>query len=195
MGRYAVAPSRFAAQMEWLARTGHRGVSVKDAFGSDVGDRRRLVVLTFDDGCLDNYTDAFPILTQCGFSATFFVPTAYVGRTTAWWRATPANPLMNWEQIAEMAAAGMEFGSHTASHLDLRELDADRVAEELLTSKRAIEGRTNVPVVSFAYPHGYFRSTMREILAKTGYQYGFLGVTYGRNSGRTNPYELHRTPV
>ena len=194
--RFAVSPSRFAAQMAWLAANGFRGVSVREAMDASRNEHQRTVALTFDDGFLDTCAEAFPILVQHGFSGTVFVPTGHVGGTNEWEDgAVPTKPLMGWDQIAEMATAGIEFGSHTASHLDLRPAERTAIMRELVESKQAIEDRLASEVVSFAYPYGYFRPEMPEMLAEIGYEYGLLAGTYGKNVPSTSPYELHRLPI
>jgi len=194
--RYEVASGRFADQMAWLHRAGWRGVSVREALEVRGAGTDRLVALTFDDGYEDNYGHALPILTEYGFTATVFLPTGHVGGTNSWEEGDgPTTALLTWDQAAEMSGAGIEFGSHTVSHLDVRRAGVDAIQHELLESKREIEDRLGTEVVSFAYPYGYFRPEMPELLASTGYEYGLLAGTYGMNTGMTSPYELHRIPV
>jgi peptidoglycan/xylan/chitin deacetylase (PgdA/CDA1 family) len=194
--RFALSPRRFAAQMAWLAANEFRGVSVREAMAASPNRHQRTVVLTFDDGFLDTYLRAFPILVQHGFAATVFLPTGHVGGMNEWEDgAVATKPLMGWDQIAEMAAAGIEFGSHTVSHLDLRNVRQNTIMNELAESKEVIEHKLGANVLSFAYPYGYFRPDMPEMLAETGYEYGLLAATYGRNTPATGPYQLHRLPI
>ena len=195
LGRFALPPGQFAAQMEWLKKRGFRGVSVSEGCAERLGQTGREVVLTFDDGYLDNHQVVLPILQEHGFGATIFLPTAYVGKANDWEDGVSKLPLMTWPQIEEMAAAGIEFGSHTATHLDLRHADLSTIRDELVRSKREIEQHTRSSVASFAYPYGYSRPEIVQILAEAGYRYGLLAGTYGTNTVQWQPYELNRLPI
>ena len=81
---------------------------------------RKPVAITFDDGFQDFYTEAFPVLAQYGFSATMYLPTAFVGNPR---RSFKSHPCMTWSEVREAYRAGIEFGSHTVSHPKLVELD------------------------------------------------------------------------
>lgn len=193
-GRYAVPVSRFAAQMAWLRRMGWQGVGVGAGLRDGLAKHPRVVALSFDDGYADFVENAFPVLASHGFGATVFLPTAYVGRSSEW-EAAEARPLLTWAQAAELAAAGIELGSHTASHLDLRYASEQAAREELLQSRRAIEQHTGAEVVSFAYPYGVYSPEVPRLLRETGYQHALLAATYGSNTPATPPYELRRVPI
>ncbi len=162
-----VSPSLFAEQMEWLA--GNYDLRVL-SLGLFLDERllvpvREVVVLTFDDGYADFYTHAAPVLLKHKLPATVFLPTAYVGRTNAW-PGQPAwvkeEPLMSWEQIKELAQAGIEFGSHTVNHPDLTSRSPAEIERELSESKREIEQRTDRRVEHFCYPYGKWNSPVRD---------------------------------
>jgi peptidoglycan/xylan/chitin deacetylase (PgdA/CDA1 family) len=107
---------------------------------------------------------ALPILRAAGAPATVFVPTALVGadEPMAWpgvdhWLATPhAKELvgMSWEQLAELADAGWEIGSHSRRHARLTELGDSALAEELSASRQECETRIGRPCRTLAYPYG-----------------------------------------
>jgi peptidoglycan/xylan/chitin deacetylase (PgdA/CDA1 family) len=191
--RFEVPAENFAAQMEWLQRTGWRGASVREALA---GFGEPMVALTFDDGYDDFYANAFPVLNHYGFSATVFLPTGHVGGTDEWEQeGASVKRLLTWGEVEEMAAAGIEFGSHTVSHLDVRQASEEIIAKELAQAKGEIEQHVGAGVVSFAYPYGYCRPEMPKLLAEAGYRYGLLAGTYGRNQPKTPPYEMHRVPI
>ncbi len=88
--------------------------------------------LTFDDGTLDQYLVAFPALEERGLKATFFVVTG--PRAAEVWHDQGADRrLFGWDQAREMARAGHEIGSHSASHRDLS-LPGAPIAAELAGS-------------------------------------------------------------
>ena len=168
------SPTLFAQQVEWLvARENVINVASLSELMDHWGDldflAPRTVILTFDDGYSDFFTDAAPILLKHKLPATVFLPTSFVGRSNAW-PGQPAwvkeEPLMTWEQIKELAAAGIDFGSHTISHPDLTTLSQEQIERELAESKREIEQRTDRPVKTFCYPYGKWNPAVRDATAR-----------------------------
>jgi len=96
----------------------------------------RCVVLTFDDGYADFYTHAFPVLQRYGFTATVFLPTDYIGNGRPGLRGKEH---LTWQQVRELHAQGVTFGSHTCSHPQLHDLRPEEIEHELSASKQAIE--------------------------------------------------------
>ncbi len=74
------------------------------------------MVITFDDGFADFYTNAFPLLNRYGFSATVYLPTAYIGKSAREFKGVEC---LTWDQVRALDRAGVEFGSHTVSHPQL----------------------------------------------------------------------------
>ena len=107
------SPSVFARHMQFLSENGFTPIGVGDALNCLRAATRtveRPVVITFDDGYLDFYTNAFPILQRYGFTATMYLPTAYIGAEQRF------NGLdcLTWSQVRELHQAGIEFGAHTS---------------------------------------------------------------------------------
>ena len=115
------------------------------------------VIITFDDGYENLAEYAFPVLQRYGFSATVFVVTGNLGGSNAWdeVRGSATLRLLSADQITEWAAKGIEFGSHTRSHPDLRTLAIEDAQHEISGSKRDLEEVLGSPVASFAYPYGF----------------------------------------
>lgn len=154
-----------------LAQTGRRGTSLSESDQSDA------IALTFDDGLENFYDLAFPILQKHGFSATVFLVADYIGKTTSW--DYHKRPHLNWEQITELVAAGIEFGSHSATHRDLRDLDDEDLQYELLGSKKFIENKLGQPVKYISYPFGRYDDRVIRFSKKAGYQRAF-GLARGK---------------
>ncbi|MDD4588029.1 MAG: polysaccharide deacetylase family protein [Heliobacteriaceae bacterium] len=164
----------FARQMEFLANEGYHPVTF-DALGANWRNGEPLppkpVIITLDDGYADNYTNAWPVLKQHGFTATVFLISDAVGQPDT----------LNWEQIKEMQAGGICFGSHTRDHPDLRQVSTARLEREVAGSKAELEAKLGIPVTVFCYPAGKYDDRTLTLLATNGFkqavttQYGFAG--------------------
>ncbi|MBZ0165167.1 MAG: polysaccharide deacetylase family protein, partial [Candidatus Omnitrophica bacterium] len=145
---------------------------------------RKTVVLTFDDGYADNYTNAFPLLKKYNFPATFFISTEKVG--------LPG--YVTWDQLREMAAAGISIGSHAVRHEYLPDLSRQRIIEEVRESRRILEQQLGMPVLNFSYPVGGFNDEIKSLVRQAGYQ---SAVTTNRGFDRFNHdvFELNRVTM
>ncbi len=165
----SIPPAEFDRQMRYLAEDGYGTVSFDQIYDSSQPLPEKPILLTFDDGYADAYTAAFPVLQRYGFQATFYVVTDFVGRPG----------YLTVEQIREMAAAGMSFGSHSVSHLSLTTLSAERLERELSQSRTQLESLLERPVLDLCYPLGRFNQPVRQAVERAGYrsatttQYGF----------------------
>ncbi len=99
--------------------------------------------------------------------------------------------LMDWEDVREGAACGLEFGSHTVSHAILPTENAARARWEIEESKRVLESRLGRPVSAFCYPNGAYTPAIREMVRQAGYECA-LTVEPGLNEGRSDRYALRR---
>ena len=174
----------------------------------------RLVCITFDDGFRDFYTQAFPILQQHGFTATVFLPTAFIGDERRRFeplvgRCQPStlNPqpstapeCLTWNEVKELHEGGTQIGSHTANHPKLMDLGWDEIESELRDSKSEMENRLGVPAKTLAYPYAFpqpdwrFTSAFRDLLRRVGYA---SCVTTEIGSAQTghDAFQLPRLPV
>jgi peptidoglycan/xylan/chitin deacetylase (PgdA/CDA1 family) len=160
----------FEAEMKYLNDNGYHTVSLADAYLAMAGLEAlpsKPVVLTFDDGGLDNYLVAFPLLKKHGLTATFFIITGTVGK----------DGQMDWDQLREMAASGMAIQSHTVSHPDLRGIPAARLEAELADSRAAITQAVAEPGYVLCYPGGAYDQRVIEAAKAAGY---VMAVATGR---------------
>ncbi len=156
----------------------------------------KAVVISFDDGFMDFYTNAFPILQKYGFTATVFLPTAKVGSDGG----IRGKSHLTWDKVVELVRHGISFGSHTVRHLQLENADEKTVDFELKASKETIEHKIGRPVDSFSYPYRFpehnsnFIKMLREKLIEADYR---IGVTtrIGTISPNMEPLLLKRLPV
>jgi peptidoglycan/xylan/chitin deacetylase (PgdA/CDA1 family) len=170
--RLAVPPHHFEAQLEYLFERDFVTMTLDEFIGEVGGNRKkcgRQVVLTFDDGYLDNYTNAFPVLQKYGFRATIFLVSDFVGKMTEW-NPCGRTRLMDWRHAKEMSQHGICFQSHTRTHADLTKLDNKAVLNELLASRRQIEDILGAPVRHLAYPYGSFDRRVIGLVRKGQYR-------------------------
>ncbi len=182
LGRYRLEPQLFDEHLRFLAEQGFRSVGFEEA-GRALRARRpiqgRAVVLTFDDGCRDFLTDAWPLLRARGFGATLFVVTDRVGGTNEWDAAYgEVVDLLGWEDLRRLVREGVEIGSHTATHPHLTGLSPENAVRELARSRTAILGELGVDPVPVAYPYGDVDGAVRRLAGGVGYGCGV--TTEGR---------------
>lgn len=198
--RLAVSPSAFLEQMQYIHDAGYRVVSMEDIYYHITNREHsldKLVAITFDDGYLDNYTYAAPILRMFKYDATIFLATDSISDTGKRRRSRMASsnaPMLNWDEIREMNEQGITIGSHTHTHCDLTQISPKRVIEEIRKSKKIIEEKIKMPVHFFCYPRGKFNNKIKKMVKDAGYL-GAYSVLPGPNSRRSDLYALKRTEV
>jgi peptidoglycan/xylan/chitin deacetylase (PgdA/CDA1 family) len=178
-----VAPSRFAEQLAWLKRRGLRGVSIGTLVDAmRAGRPRGLVGITFDDGYVSVLEAALPELRRHGFTATMFIVSGRLGGSNEWDEG-PRWPLMSAGQVRELAAAGMEIGSHSTTHVRLAGLDARQLEAQVGDSKASLADLVGAPVRGFAYPYGSMDAAARLAVRDAGYDYACAVQTPLRELG------------
>ena len=195
--RHFVTPEQFAAQLAYLARHGYTSIGLPDYLAYRRGERRlprRAIILTFDDGYRSTRTIALPLLRQYGFSATIFLVAAYVGQTNLWDAAEMQEPLLDAGEIQDMQAAGIEFGSHTATHPHLAALRPVEVLRELRTSREQLGALLGKPVAVLSYPYGEYTQDTLQFARDSGYEAG-VTVRERMNRDATDLLELRRIPI
>jgi peptidoglycan/xylan/chitin deacetylase (PgdA/CDA1 family) len=189
----------FAAHLDFLRRSGYESVRLSGLSRSLKERRpdRKIVVITFDDGYRDFLTDAFPVLSEYGYSATMFLPTAYIGDQR---KSFGDRECLTWSEVRNLDNAGIEFGSHTVTHPRLTTLSVAAVRAELEFSKKTIEDYLGKEVNTFAYPFAFpqtqttFVQTLRDLLQGAGYREGVC-TSIGLASLTSNPLFLERLPA
>lgn len=193
-------PRVFAEQMEYLHESGYSTADVSDALvqvNNPGSKSQKRVVITFDDGYADFYRSAFPILDRHRFQAIVYLPTAHITDTRGRFKGKEC---LTWDEVRELSRHGIQFGSHTVTHPQLRELSPAAVNEEITASKKTIEDKLGCAVESFAYPYAFpqtdsaFRQMLRDSLARAGYQNGVCTIV-GRANRNSDPFFLERLPV
>lgn len=192
-----VAPADFARQMALLSLLGYRGLSMSALMPYLRGDLSGKVVgLSFDDGYLNNLTQALPILQRYGFSSTCYFVSQQLGKTNQWdlvHGVVPA-PLMDSAQLREWCDGGQEVGAHTRHHVHLPKLDGAACREEIVGCKTELEDWCGVPVRHFCYPYGEFAPEQVELVRSLGFE---SATTTQRSRCHTGEdfMQLPRVPV
>ncbi|MBV9614856.1 MAG: polysaccharide deacetylase family protein [Ktedonobacteraceae bacterium] len=198
--RFAVSPVLFSEHMAYLYQHAYTAVTVTQlvqALSQGSGDLpEKPVVLTFDDGFSDFYTEALPVLKQHSFVATLYLVTAFINGTSRWLRreGEAARPMLTWDQIASISEAGIECGGHTHTHPELDTLPLSRAREEIVQCKRLLEQQLGQEVLSFAYPYGYHTTGIKQLVRDAGYT-SACAVKYEMTSETTDPFALTRLIV
>lgn len=165
----SVSPENFEAQLRWLADNGYQTMTLTDLYYHlAVGEAlpEKPIILTFDDGYVDHYENAFPLLQRYDGVGTFFVLAG---------PADVASPrYLTWQMIAEMSAAGHDIQAHGRDHIDLRRRASEMLFFQIVGARQAIEAHTGKPVRFFAYPAGQYDANLLRFLE----QYDFwMAVT------------------
>lgn len=172
----AMTPAQFEKQMSWLADNGYHPISQQQMVDFLYEARPlppRPVMITFDDGRLNQLQYAVPILRRHGFTATFFVTKKWV---------VGGGAFMNAGQIRKLADEGFDIGSHSLTHMPLqnrgsesRESHEKRVHDQVYGSKAYVEEITGKPCLAMAYPAGYYgnKTWLPSILRAAGYKLGY----------------------
>jgi peptidoglycan/xylan/chitin deacetylase (PgdA/CDA1 family) len=124
----------------------------------------RNVILTFDDGEMNNFEEAFPVLQEFGFPGYFFIIAQRVGR----------HGYMGWEHLHALHEAGMVIGSHGFSHEILTNLQETQIQEELAASKKYLERNLEIPVESLSIPRGFCNDKILQMAYNAGYKNVFI---------------------
>jgi peptidoglycan/xylan/chitin deacetylase (PgdA/CDA1 family) len=160
----SVTPDKFDEQMGYLQKNGYTPIFL-DQFYAALKESGPLppkpIVLTFDDGYIDFFYNAYPILQKYGFKATQFIPTGLID--TSYY--------LHWDQIKQMDASGlMSFQAHTVSHPTTTVLSVVQLQKELRESKATLEAKLGKPVLFFAYPYGVSDRQVQVEVKNAGFQ-------------------------
>ncbi len=188
---YSVTADNFQQQLDLLKNNGWTTKCIADLPNID-SFPDKTVILTFDDGYLDNYEGAYLPLLERDMTATWFIVTQVIGKQADWLERTSGETAMlDTEQLITMAASGMEIGSHTISHAKLSDVSDAKQQSEIIDSKQQLEVLLNQPVKSFAYPYGLYNDSSLKYVQQAGYQFACT-VRPGWFNNEKNPLLLRR---
>ncbi|GFZ32692.1 hypothetical protein CSC2_32180 [Clostridium zeae] len=177
-------PDKFKQQMKYLKDNGFFTLTLDELYGylrENIAIPSKSIVLTFDDGYIGNYTYAYPILKEFGFTATIFMISECVDN----------GPYLTSGQIKELSEYGIDIESHTTDHSDLTKLSLSKQIDIMKESKHSLEKLLNKPIDYIAYPYGKLNDNSKKAAAAAGYKMAF-NVQGTLTDKRDNIYNLDR---
>lgn len=187
-GHLTISPEKFETDLARLRELGYETIPM-DTFRKFLIDSNtemppKPIMISFDDGYLDNFLFAYPLLRKYGMTAAFYVITSMVGEEDR----------LAAGHIREMSAKGMSIGSHTVSHRALGDMGREEAENELSLSRNYLEGLLQKKVDFVAYPKGSYNGETGPLAYGVGYN-GAFSIMPGTCTRDTNPFVLRRIPV
>jgi peptidoglycan/xylan/chitin deacetylase (PgdA/CDA1 family) len=178
-----VDPANFAAELSALQAGGYHTIHQSQLFAALYGGAKlpsKPIIISFDDGYVDDIRTILPDLQRWHMTATFFVIT---GRMTE-----PG--FLTAEAIRQLDRAGMDVGDHTAHHVDLRAITPSELRMETAGSRRTLQAVLGHPVYYFAYPFGAYDDAVVQAVKAAGFTMAYTtgaGTTESTSSPLTWP--------
>ena len=155
----SVKPHDLDAQLQYLSENGYTTISLYDLYGylaTGAALPVKPVVLTFDDGYVDAYINAYPLLRKYRMTGTFFIVTDFINA---------GNPAyLSWAMVKEMSDHGMSIESHTRTHPDMRNRSFEFLVWQILGPIEAITAYTGKAPRFFCYPSGVYDAAVISVL-------------------------------
>jgi len=188
---YSITIDQFESQMNYLYENEYQTLTLQELLPLATNcqfkknqNLDRSVVITFDDGYVDNYLYAYPILKECKFKGTFFVIVNKIGSTQ----------FLSWDQLLEMQDQGFEIQSHTLNHKPLESLSSHLIKVELEDSRKILERRLGKAVRFISFPHGSYNKVVLQLAKNLGYCGGCTS-NIGYFEPSSNPFKIKRIAI
>jgi peptidoglycan/xylan/chitin deacetylase (PgdA/CDA1 family) len=166
--RFVVTTEAFEAQLAYLKDNGYTSMAV-NAYLKAPAVTDKTVILTFDDALAD-FELAVPLLKKYGFSATLFVPTAFVGGRSSWMPGEDSqHPLLSWQGLRDLAKEKIDIAAHGHAHLQLDNVPLNIAKADIERGKETLEQHLGWAVSSFAYPYGYYTAATQQLVKAAGF--------------------------
>ena len=187
---FSTSFSFFKSEMQWLFDKGYRGISLREFYINI--KQKNVFILTFDDGYKDFFDCAMPLLNSLNFSGTIFLVSELIEDISYWRRKDLRSELLDWGEINEIVKAGYEIGSHGLCHSNFSDLVRKALKREIIGSKKLIEEKIEIPVISFSYPWNICNKQILKIGKKAGYKYATRNDIGCKNNFKTDCVHLCR---
>lgn len=176
-----VLKDQFEEHLKFFQKKGFQTLTFKEYHEFSKGLKplrlfpKKPLFLTFDDGYLDNFENALPLLKKYKFKATLFALANPDLRSNTWDTdrdpSEETAPLMTYEQLKEWCKAGMECGAHGINHKRMTEMLPEEIERELVESKKYIETLSNEPCLAFAYPFGSLDHIVKTVCENQDFEF------------------------
>ena len=179
-----ITPKLLRTQLQYIRDEGYVTLTLSELKAYILNNSpipTKSILITFDDGYMDNYDNAFPILKDLNMVATIFCITSNLD----------GSYYLSKEAINEMSNYGIDIESHTVNHPKLNEMTYDKQLSELIDSKKTLESITGKKIDSIAYPFGNFNDDSIRAAKDAGYTLGFT-TKKGLSDRDDNPLKLDR---
>ena len=179
-----ITPEMLRTQLKYIHDEGYVTLTLSELKAYILNNSpipNKSILITFDDGYMDNYDNAFPILKDLNMVATIFCITSNLD----------GSYYLSKEAINEMSNYGIDIESHTVNHPKLNEMTYDEQLTELIDSKKTLESITGKKIDSIAYPFGDFNDDSIKAAKDAGYTLGFT-TKRGLSDRDDNPLKLDR---
>ncbi len=178
----SVSPEEFRAQMKFLHQNKYQAITSQNIYEGTVPCKS--VMITFDDGYYDVFSQAYPIMREYNFVWILGLILAKIDESD----------YLLWDDIRKLQKIGWEIASHTWHHPNLSELPKEYISYEIDQSKKDLEKWFQTPVHIFIYPKGRYRYSTLDEIKKSGYSYA-LTTQKGKTNISDKPLELKRIDV
>lgn len=162
-----ITEEQFEQQLQEIIKQNIKVISfteLYDIFNCKKSLDSKAVILTFDDGYIDNYQNAFRILKKFKLKGSFAIIPSLVGKIE-----NGERKFMNWKEIIELSENGMEILSHSLTHPILTKLSSLQIDFELSESKKILESKLSKKIDTFVFPYGNYSNEMQKNLKNSNY--------------------------
>jgi peptidoglycan/xylan/chitin deacetylase (PgdA/CDA1 family) len=223
----SITPELFARQMDYLVEKGYvtwPASRFVEALRARTKLPRKLVIITFDDGYVNNLTHALPIMEQRGLCATLFMVTRNAGDVPCWAErdlsrirsmihsvfsgsqneknkieesvlSTLKERIATWDELKPAPGRGLEIMSHTRTHPYMDQVNDERLADELQGSRADLAEQGFDGCSVIAWPYGKYDDRAIEAARQAGYHGTFVGDYEWKLRKHPDPMRIHRVGV
>jgi peptidoglycan/xylan/chitin deacetylase (PgdA/CDA1 family)/glycosyltransferase involved in cell wall biosynthesis len=175
-----VTKENFEKHLRFFKLRGLSPITFKDYWAFRKGEKalkdfpKKPIILTFDDGYTDNYTNLLPLMQKYSYRGVIYLLGDFAVNHNFWDVANGdhRDEIMSKAQKKVFVEKGWEIGSHTLTHRHLTQLSENEIFEEVLQAKLNLEKELGTEIISFAYPYGDLDEKVKAQVQKTGHQLG-----------------------
>jgi peptidoglycan/xylan/chitin deacetylase (PgdA/CDA1 family) len=197
-----ISAARFESQLAYLKTAGYQTISFAElqaAFEQHRPLPRKPVLLTFDDGYLNTYELAYPLLQKYSFKATVFLPVGFIGLHNAW--DGGSEPLLSFDQIRALGRAEIEFGLHSFHHENYTHCTPAQMESDVSQCIKTLQENNCAFAPVFAYPYGRMpkdaaaRKALYDTFRRNKIEFAVRIGSRINSLPPADPYELKRTVI